>query len=416
MLRPALIALTLSFALPLSAQAQTADEQNFIDYQTALAIDDKCHFFRNFERQRATDVDEELVARLPFSTIGRQSEAFWIEYGKLVDQGRAKAATISCTNSEAAAPFIISLRDRFAHYLYADLMIAFESNRLTAEQREAAHAYEAMISPLYGENWDGFVQHASGRAQFRIDEANAQDTTTSPYSGLFEDLLGEYEYDYLFDESSADTYRSSVYLDALINRTIDSADTIVFEMIAEQAGYRIWSQSNAEGSGHVTTFVDGSGTSQYDLWQLPGGYVTLEKAGPVKLAFTIAQDGSVRIMSFGEQAHRLNEGSLTIAVHPGELPTNLSSDYAYIRSQEWWENANIYKAEPVDEPCLGGPCFALPADVIRDVLSGSYGQAFRFFTSITPDPAQPALDSSEIHIGFPYSLTARQTFLAAEAQ
>ncbi len=416
MLRPALIALTLSLALPLSAQAQTADEQNFIDYQTALAIDDKCHFFRNFERQRAPDVDEELIAHLPLSAISRESEAFWIEYGKLVDQGRAQAASIACTNNEAAAPFIISLRDRFAHYLYADLMIAFESNRLTAEQKEAAQAYEAMISPLYGENWEGFVKHASGRAQFRIDEAHAQDASASPYSGLFEDLLGEYEYDYLFDESSEDMYRSSVYLDALINRTIDGADTIVFEMIAERAGYRIWTRTNAEGSGHVIALVDGSGTSQYDLWQLPGGYVTLEKAGAIKLAFTVAQDGSVRVMSFGEEAHRLQEGSLTIAVHPGELPANLSSDYSYMRSDEWWGNANIYKAERVDEPCLGGPCFALPADVIKDVLSGSYGQAFRFFISIAPDPAQPALDSPEIHIGFPYSLTARQTFLAAEAQ
>jgi len=156
MLRSVLLAFAAAAALVAPAYGQNANEQNFIDLQTALLIDDKCHFLRDFEREHSNIVEHELLRPLWFFSAFESGtitpDEYDANYAKLADMARARAGTITCTDSQAAAPFILGLRDQVSSLLYAELMIAFESDKITEELRNAGRAYEAMIAPLYGEN------------------------------------------------------------------------------------------------------------------------------------------------------------------------------------------------------------------------------------------------------------------------
>ncbi len=419
-LRQILIALTLSALACAAPLAQSPAEQAYIDYQTGLAIDDRCHFLRHFERQNISDIDEELLRPLnlyiDYAETGQDVDAINAERARLVELANATARNIACTDNQSAAPYILGLRDRIAHYLYAHMLIGLESGRMSDEQKRAAQLFEAMFTPLYGENWQGFVDHATKRAQLKIDTVLQQDQQ----SNIFESLWGPDFYDdYLYwdeeEDYSYDPFASRVYFDALLIGALKAADDIVFDLTVEEAGYRVQTHLGEKG-GHVTAFFDPQGERKFDLWQVPSGYYAIEKAGPVKLAFAVNDLGEGRIMSYGEQAKRLAAGSITFLIHPDALPSNQSSDFTLLRSAEWWDAAQIIEAEPVDEPCLGGPCFALPASALDLIRNGPSGQAFRFFLSIHAEPTLPAPDNPEIYTGYNYALQSRDTFLASQNQ
>jgi len=418
-LRQILITLILSALASVAPLAQSTAEQAYIEYQIALAIDDRCHFLRHFERQNTSDIDEELLRPLnlyiDYAETGQDIDAINAERTRLAENAAATAKDIACTDNQSAAPYILGLRDRIAHYLYANMMIGFESGRMSDEQKRAAQLYEAMIAPLYGDNWQGFVDHATKRAQLKIDTALQQDNQ----SNMFDSLWGpEFYDDYLYWEDEGDygdPLASRVFFDSLVIATLRSADDIVFDLTVEEAGYRVQTHYG-EAGGQVTGFFDAEGKRPFDLWQVPAAYHTLEKAGPVKLVFAMNDLGEGRIMAYGEQAKRLAAGSVTFLVHPTPLPISGNSDYTMLRSAEWWDAAQVIAAEPVDEPCLGGPCFSLPASAMDLIGNGSYGQAFRFFLSIEVQPALPAPDSPEVYTGYNYALHARETFLAGQSQ
>lgn len=423
MLRPILIALTLSLALPLSAQAQTAAEQAYIDYQGALIIDDQCHFLRHFERQNTADIDKELLMPLELYidyNFGVQDvEAIRAEQMRLIDLAKQKVASIACTDNQSAAPYILGLRDRISHYLYNYMMIGFQSGRMSEEQKRAASAFEAMITPLYGEGWQGFVELATQRAQFNIDDARRQDEAANPFSALWGD---DFDDEYLYFDEEEDLYGdygmggSTVYFDALILMSLAAADDIFFNLTAEEAGYRIETHYGAGGSGQVTGFFTAERERPFDLFQVSTAYPTIEMAGPIKLAMLINSAGEGRIMAYGEHARRLAEGSITFLVHPEKLPSDQNSDYTFLRSDEWWNAAEVIKAEPVDEPCLGGPCFALTKATMDMIGNGAYGQAFRFYLSVEANPEMPAPSSGQVYTGYNCALQARDTFLATSPE
>lgn len=418
MLRRALIAIATSLALTVAAPAQSPAEQAFIDYQTALEIDRKCHFFRYYETRQNEVVNEELASQLPFWRFRESNlDQYWIEYDKLADAGKAKAASIACTDNQAAAPYILTLRDRFNHYIYSDLMIAVEGRKLSEEQMNAARSYESLIQPIYGDNWQAFTENVQKLAQFRIDQANSADATPNPYLDVFGDYFDEYDYYYYDDEYDApygsELFASRYYLDDLIRRSALTADDILFEVASDTAGYRLRTDMSADGSAQVIGLANASGERQFDLW-IRDLYHTLEKAGPIHTIFTISREGGIRIMTFGENARYLNEGSVTFLVHPGELPPDKNTNYSYMRSKEWLDGARTYKGTRADAACLGGPCFDLPPEALDDVLSGSYGQAVRFFFSVEADPAMPDMSNDQVNTGYTYALTSRQRFLDTE--
>lgn len=417
-MRQVLITLILSVLACASCLAQSPAEQTYIDYRIALDIDDKCHFLRHFERQNTSEIDEELLRPLnlyiDYAETGQDIDTINAERMRLAERAGETARNIACTDNQSAAPYILGLRDRIAHYLYANMMIGFESGRMTDEQKLAAQIFEAMITPLYGENWQGFVDHATKRAQYKVDTALQRDQQSNPY----ESLWGA-DSDYLYSDDEEDygygSLASTVYFDALVIGALKAADDIVFDLTIEEAGYRVQTHYGDAG-GRVTAFFDAEGKRRFDLWQVPAAYATLEKAGPVKLAFTVNEQGEGRIMAYGEQAKRLVGGSITFLMLPHPQPSNQSSDYTTLRSAQWWDAAEIIKAEAISEPCLGGPCFALPASALDLLRNGASGQAFRFFLSIDAEPALPEPDDQNVFTGYNYALQSRDTFLAGQGQ
>lgn len=417
MLRPALLALLTYCLFWTPAQAQSSDEQAFMDFHTGLAIDDKCHFLRAFERGRTWPVEQALLAPLDFYRANSASkitqEDYLASYNKLVEAGRVRAAEIACTDNQMAAPYIIGIRDRIARDLYSDLIIATQAGSLLPEQMQAAQTYERLIAPLYGENWQGFAQYAQGQAQVKVDKARADDVASDPFAGqLFADfgLSGALSADDPLYEAATMSY----YFDSMVEGTVRMVDDLLFEWNADAAGYRVRLQSNPEDTASMTTLVDAAGTRMFDLWQSLDRYETLDGASAIPVAFTVRTDGSIRLMTMGDTARTaMANGSITLMVHPDALPDEEESDFTFMRSPEWWNAARVFEAERVDEPCLGAPCFALPGEVIDLIEAGSDRQQFRFFLSTEPDPAMPAPDQEYIHPGYPYALQSRKAVLAS---
>ncbi len=417
MLRPVLLAL-LTYCLFWSpAQAQSPDEQAFMDFHTGLAIDEKCHFLRAFERGRTWPVEQDLLAPLDFyranSSLKITQEEYQAAYDKLFEAGRARADEIACTDNQAAAPYIIGIRDKVARGLYADLIIATQAGSLLPEQLQAAQIYENLIGPLYGENWQGFVQYAQRQAQVKVDNARAEDVASDPFAGqLFPDFgLSDA---FVTGDPLYEATTMSYYFDSMVEGTVRVVDDLLFEWNADTAGYRIRLQSNPEDTASMTSLVDAAGNRKFDLWQGLDRYETLDGTGAIPVAFTVGTDGSIRLMTMGDAARTaMANGSITLMVYPDALPDEQESDFTFMRSPEWWNAARVFKAERVDEPCLGAPCFALPSEVIDLILAGSDRQQFRFFLSSEPEPAMPAPDQENIHPGYPYALQSRKAVLAS---
>lgn len=417
MLRQTLLALSLLTIGAGTTSAQDIEEQAFIEYQGARAIDNKCHFLRYFEVLEAGAVEAELLQPLWFSgayEAGKiDDDEYLAAFNKLADSGKAKVAAIDCADQQAAAPYIIPLRDRISVKLYADLMIAFEGKGLSDEQKQAGHAYEAMIAPLYGENWQSFLDHARRQAQFKIDAARREDAKSSVAFSLsdLDTMFGE-------EMEAYGIGGGDFYVQSLIGGNASVLDRIFFDLTAAAAGYRARiDRSVTDESAYFTALADAAGNRVYDLLDTPARYEVLEQTGEVYLVLAADQDGAMRVLTWGEGAKTLlATGTVTMLVNPEPLPPEQANDYTYMRSQEWWEKAVRFEAERLDEPCLDAPCFALPADMFDAILAGSANQSFRFYIAAAPG-AQPAgPDDLQVHTGYTYALHRWRALKIAEAQ
>ncbi len=408
----AVIALCLSI---LSASAQDASEQAFIDYHTGRAIDAKCHFLRYFELSVIRDVELSLLEPLWFTgahTAGKiDNEEYLAAYNKLADMGERKAEAIQCADEASAAPFILKLREQIAIIIYADLIIAFDGGKLTEEQMQAAQVYEAMISPLYGENWQQFTEYARRQAQFEFDQAREQDRDANPFGGLW-----EYDEELEAEMEAYGIASPGIYVDSLRSGAVSITDDILFDLSAADAGYRVRTEYLPDGT-FINTLADAGGTVRYELIDMPGQFELLEKIGSVNLVLAVNEAGDIRVLTWGARAKEaLADGSVTLLVNPNKLETYQATDYTYMRSQEWLDAAEVFTALPAQESCLGAPCFALPGTVIDTILSGSANQAFRFFVSVNPDPALPSPADLQIHTAFTYRLNSWVLFKAGQVE
>ncbi len=413
MLRRSLLSFALLMGITTPAFAQDAAEQAFIDYQTARAIDAKCHFLRYFELTKMRDIELNLLQPLWFTgakDAGKIDDAQYLEaYEKLAAMGRDKAQAIACSDEAAAAPYILKLRDLTAVLIYIDLIIAFDGNRLSDEQRQAAQVYEAMISPLYGENWQRFADYARGQAQLLYNEAADKDDEFNPLAGLFAD-------DPETMEALYGPAEDGVYVSSLREGAMRIIDMILFDLMAAEAGYRVKSEYLPDDTA-VDMLVGADGNTRAYVTDIPHAYETLEQAGPVNLVVTVTPEEEIRIMSWGEKARSLlADGSVTFLVNPNKLNPEEATGFSYMRTQDWLDDALIFTARPVDEPCLGGPCFALPKEALDAILAGSVNQAYRFFVSSQPAPALPSPDTDVIHTGYTYMLVNWLNYREAASQ
>ena len=428
MIRQSLFALVL-LASPMTVLAQggtsssppsslqDAETQRYVSFATAMALDDRCHYLRNLERMRVYPVQEALLEDLHFHQAYQSTkisqEEYAAELDALAERGAEAAAGINCTDSAKASPLILPLRAEIAPNIYSDLLIAFEHGNLTAEQQNAARAFEAMIFPLYGQaNWENFVRYAAAEAGKRIEQARADDAVDDVYGFSLFGPTTTLGYGVYFDDDAADLFPAgTANFDGLVQNTVETVNAILFEATAEQFGYR-WIMRQAPHSfASRQQLTDIAFNPVTDIWRQPEQYGTLDSGAKFHAIFTLASNGDVRVMTYGQGASALSGGKVVVLVHE-KLPEDMTDSFAYSRSAEWWTNAQRFEARSTEQDCLGGPCFALPPEAVDAIDATGAGQAYRLFfvaDSAAPDPAP---DDPRIISGFGYSIAYRKEMLA----
>jgi len=391
------------------AMAQDASENNFVRFKTGEALDDKCHYLRQFERNYLYDIEENLLAPLPFFIAHEagelSNEQYRSQYDALAARGRDAAAAIDCADEAAAGPLVLPLRGEIGVGLYGDLMIAFQHGELTDEQKRAAQTYEQIIAPLFSQNWEAFVQTAAAKAQAKIEEAIGKDDCLNYYRELGVGLgsLPE-ELDYLCE---GNTYN----LDLLVENATKITDDIIFETAVERSGYRWITQLSPTTYHFREQLTDPAFVAKWDLWEIPGRYEALDLDVKFQAVFAVDTAGAVRVMTFGERADAMANGTVIFKVHP-PLGPEVTDSFAYNGSQEWWDKAERLEAIKVDEPCLGGPCFSLPPDILAAIAASPTSQPYRFVFKTDPASSDPAMENPRVNTGYGYRLNYRMEMVA----
>ncbi|MBJ3786185.1 hypothetical protein [Devosia sediminis] len=393
--------------------------QAFTDFRTAVALDDKCHFLAFFERHRLGAIEEKLLEPLSFYgayTAGKLTQEQYLEqYDDHDAAAREAAAGIDCADAARTSSMIVPLRGQIAQMVYADLMIAYQLGEITAEQQNAAMAYENMIGPLYGEaNWPSFVQSASVLARSLIDEANTGDTGYSIFGddslgglGGAGGLIGDGDPYGFYAEGE-----NGFYLQSLIDSSLGVADTILFEMIAQQFGYRRIESATPGESWFRDQLATPTFEPVFDLLDLPGRYEALGMGTRFYAVLGVSMGDEMRLMTFGEGADRMRDGTVTFLVHPPKEGLAIQG-YDLVRSQEWWDGATRYEGELVIDTCLGGPCFAMPAALLEALATAPSGTEYRFFFSDQPEGFETVPDDPRVQSGWNYKAVYRREMLAA---
>ncbi|SMQ86350.1 hypothetical protein SAMN06295905_3654 [Devosia lucknowensis] len=413
---------TLSIILSLFSSpgfAQDAQMQAFTDFRTAVALDDRCHFLAFFERHRLGTIEEKLLEPLSFYEAYKSGkltdEQYYAQLDGIDTEASAVAGEIDCADPARTASMIVPLRGEIALQVYADLMIAYQLGEISAEQQNAAMAYENMISPLYGEaNWPGFVQSASQLARTLIDEANVGDTGYSIFGdgslgglGGTGGLIGDGDPSGIYADGE-----SGFYLKSLIDSSLGVTDTIVFEMIAQQFGYRRIESSTPGENWFRDQLATPTFEPVFDLLDLPGRYEALGMGTRFYAVLGVSMGDEVRLMTFGEGADRMRDGTVTFLLHPPKEGVAIQG-YDLVRSQEWWDGATRYEGELVIDTCLGGPCFALPTAFLEALSRAPSGTEYRFYFSDQPDGFDTIPEDPRIQSGWNYKAVYRRDMLEA---
>ncbi|NMA97114.1 MAG: hypothetical protein GX970_03225 [Phyllobacteriaceae bacterium] len=406
MLRRAILIAAVTGALVLPAMAQDEDIERFVGFHAALYLDDKCGFLKQFERGQAAKLETDLQNPLPFEgayRAGKIDEAqYRAELDGMTSRGRAIADATECTNQQAAAAYILPVRDQSARSIYSELIIAVQSGKLTPEKNQAAHAYEAMIAPLYGQNWRGFVEYAQSQAQRLVDINRDLDASMSPFASG--SLLGAFSAGTYSNVGGTDpsAYTTSTYFDSLVSSAVSAVDLIHFEIIAEQSGLRYRTLRSTSGESTILSLIDGQGRRTTDILQHPERYVPIEGGSAIPAVLTIQPDNTLRIMTFGAEAALMQNGSVTFLINPKALPAEQAMDFDYTRSAEWRAAARVFKAERIAERCLGGPLLFLATRRPDNTERRLAGPVFLFLPIDQPGSrnagSQPSGHRNRLHL------------------
>ena len=406
---------------PPPSSGQQLERDTFVSFRTALALDDKCHFLKYFERAYVWPIEEKLLEPLNFSKARKaekiSAEDYQAEYDAIDAEAVSAAAGIECTDGARAGAVITPLRGEIAPLVYADLIIAYEKGNLTAEQQNAARAFEAMVFPLYGEaNWPNFVQFAGAKASQLLETADREDGGPDYLQGLgieMGGLGGNGGYVGTDDFSAAYLGGAATYArDRQVEASVEVADRIFFEMVAEQFGYRRLENLAKDFYAYRDQMADMNLNPVMDLWEQPGLFEAVDTGARFYAAFTVSPEGAVRVMTFGEGAAPMSTGKVVFMVH-GALPEDAGDQFSYIRSPQWWAGAQRFEGELVDETCLGGPCFALPPEIMDAIAAQPPGHEFRFFFNGGTTTNDPNPDDELVQSGWGYKVSYRNEMIAA---
>lgn len=372
------------FAAPAAADA--VDDYSY--WRTAAALDDLCHYLKWVERDVIAVIAADQLGQTgqyAHQLDGRMSREEYNAWLDGVDAAAdAKGAEIGCT--KAAEPYLLQARGHASDRIYQDLLLAFHFSGLpegdtyrqvlAPDQVLAAQAYDGFLQQVYGANFAQFAAINKQAATARLPAGgNGQfDQLGFPTYGFDTSVYDPAFYDLMYESQGA--ARSTL-------------EKVHFEVVAETNGLRVFPRwvdkywrgttiNNADGSLYATLF-DGPKSYRLDSGEEVYGVLVQSAAG------------AIRLMTYGTNAtEKLKKtGVARLFIREGELPVDVYA-YAAFDQADFRQMAFPWDGIPLDETCLGGPCWEFSAETLAAFFVTSPDEYAELWLSADPEAAPSA--------------------------
>lgn len=337
------------FAVAAPAQAVEADQQHYFDLKLAQAIDRNCNSFKQFERVAIETLEKEreasMVMHAEWQSGTLDAATYAARLSSLAAEAEAAAGDIACLGT--ADRKINALREIIIPRIITDIVIANDGGDLTPELAEARDIYLSMLRPLY-QDLPSVIDYARAKAIERLQAANDQGQGLKLLNGM----AGDTDFDIAPElvEFAENEVRRQARL---------TLERIAFEIVVERHGMYLRPRRDSEG-GMVGLFWASSKMPRADVWLYGTTFPLVETGEAIPAAITIEHDGTMRVMTYGTLAARIEDGAALFAVPLDPVPDGFQDDADYYRSAQWRQEAAFFEASRIEDDCLGGPCFEFP--------------------------------------------------------
>lgn len=383
-------ALLTGLVLTASSAALAAPADDYVTFRTALAINQACGGLKYLEHTRTQGA--------AFSALEGTSEASQVMDGRLSEddynqfvadldaRAQAQAQSVGC--SQAAMAYIMAGKARAAEDIYRGLVHAFNFENaidvisrmeLGADRKLAALRFDAYLQQLYGTNFQAFATRQRDLAIADLPMANPFDT------GLGLGLAGS---PFISPEDSSKISNAQSMASLAL-------DEVFFEVSAELAGFIVRPRPLAEQwtipelRRNDAPNVDGMPVvvlPHYDLVDFTPDEQDLSERLYSLMALT--PEGQLRVMFYGDTAQLLTDPTVRLLVRTEPLPAG-ESKYSFFDKPAFREAVTSFEGVPVQQQCLGAPCFDFPPEA-SDAFVGFEDIDAELFVSHLPDAEPPS--------------------------
>lgn len=371
-----------------SSAAWASPAEDYVTFSTALVISQACGGLKYLEHTRTQGAVFTALNSTPQSSQvqdGRLSEDDYKQFVVDLDaRAQAQAQSVGCT--QTAMPYIMAAKAYAAADIYRSLVHAFNFEGaydvttrmvLGADRKSAALRFDGYLQQLYGANFPAFAARQREQAIGELPMVNPFDSglgaTASP-------------------PTSPEDLSKISDLQTMANIALDE---VFFEVTAEVAGFIVrprplaeqWiipelrraDSPNVEGMPVVVL-------PRSDLVDFTPDDQDLSEKLYSLMALT--PEGHLRVMFYGDTAQLLTDPTVRLLVRTEPLPVG-ASKYDYFEQPGFRETTVSFNGVPVQQNCLGAPCFDFPPEA-TEAFVGLEDMDAELFVSHLPDAEPPA--------------------------
>ena len=371
-----------------SAFADPVDDYSY--WRTAGSIDDICHALKYVERDAINALAIEAIERTGQRAHlgdGRMSQEDYNAWADGLDAAAdAKAAEIGCT--AGAEPYLRAARAGASDRIYQNLLLAFHFHGLPADdmhhsalapdQIAATSAYDGFLQQVYGANFQAFAAAQRPLAAARLPAAamgQPVDEFGFPIIDYGFGFMDQADYDKLWAAQSA--ARAAV-------------ETVHFEVSAETNGLFVRPRWVEKYWRAATLNKAPAGELWATVFDGPKAY-RLDTGEDVFGVFAQMPDGALRLMTYGANAtEKLTKaGVARLFIRSEPAPADIAT-YAIFDLPDFRQMAFPFDGVPVDDPCLGGPCWEFSAETLEAFYQTASNEYAELWLSADPEAAPSA--------------------------
>lgn len=367
----------------LATPALAAPEDDFVVFQTAIAINAACGGLKYLEHQWALSAAAGALYNTTenrLSLDGRMPEAEYKAWRAALDAKVAEnAAAVGCT--QQAMQYINQAKGKASGETYIGLVLAVHfANQVDVLQHRpippdlmaAAQSYDGYLQAVYGDSFQAFSESHKQLAIQKLPLANPLDSGF----GLGMGMMSEEDMSKL---SNAQSIAQA------------AVDAVFFEVTAETSGFLVrprvvdvdWTIPELRPAtaladpGYIV--VDGPKADLIDL--TPDSAETNGEF--LYSALTLTPENRLRVMYYGDVGARLANGTARFYIRTQPIPADTNS-YSFFESPNFRDGALAFDGKPVASGCLGAACFEFPAEATTAFLDPNSGDYSEIFVSTSP--------------------------------